>query len=342
MAQPFDAKRLAVTGDAIPITDQMLFDIPFSLAAFSVSENGVLTFHSGGALQTRLAWFDGKGKELGFLGDAAQYFGLRLSPDGKKAAVDLVDSTTGNWDVWIYDLGRELRNRFTFDPAFDRYPIWSPDGSRIVFASSRKGPFSLYVKPSSGAAPEELLLQTETNLYPSDWSRDGRYLLYSPDDPKTGRDLWALPLFGDRKPFPFLQSEFNEREFARFSPDGKWVAYVSDESGGEQVYVAPFPGPGGKWQVSTAGGAYPAWRGDGKEIFFLSSDDKLMAADVSARGSDFQVGAVRALFQARALRAGNVYDASRDGQRFLLNTASTEKSGLPVTLVVNWPAGLKK
>ncbi len=343
-AQAFDAKRLEITGDSIAVAGQVQFDVLFSLAAFSASKKGVLTYHSGGARQnsTRLVWFDATGKELGVLGDQEVYFGLRLSPDGKKAAVDLVDVATRNWDVWIYDLSRGARTRFTFDPAIDRYPVWSPDGNRIVFASGRKGPFSLYAKPSGGAGADEPLLVTAPNLYPADWSPDGRYILYSPDDPRTGRDLWVLPLFGDRKPLPFLQTQFNENQYARFSPDGRWVAYVSDESGADQVYVAPFPGPGGKWQISASGGNFPAWRGDGKEIVFLSTDDKLVATAVNARGADFQVGTSRTLFQARPARIGLPFDVSRDAQRFLMNTAPAERSGIPVTLVVNWTAGLKK
>jgi Tol biopolymer transport system component len=239
-------------------------------------------------------------------------------------------------------VARGLRTRFTFDSAFDRWPVWSPDGSRIVFNSIRKGQYDLYVKPSSGAGTEELLLTTGLNLQSRDWSPDGRFFLYdSTGDPKTGTDLCVLPMSGERKPVPFLQTPFNESD-GHFSPDGKWVAYVSNESGSDQVYVAPFPGPGGKWQISTAGGSRPAWRRDGKEIVYLAPDDKLMATEVNAKGSNFEVGAVKQLFQTKPQRPGTVYDASRDAQRFLVNTSSAQKSTTPVTLVVHWTADLKK
>jgi Tol biopolymer transport system component len=292
------------------------------------------------------------------LGDAAQYFDPRISPDGQRVAVDLFDSASRNLDIWMYEVARGLRTRFTFDAAFDRYPVWSPDGSRIAFQSNRQGQFALYVKPSSGAGTEELLLSTTQSLLPRDWSPDGRFVLFdSAGDPKTGTDLWVLPMSGDpstplpsatlgtggagRKPVAFLQTAFNESD-GHFSPDGKWVAYVSNENGSDQVYVAPFPGPGGKWQISAAGGSRPTWRRDGKEIIYLSADDKLMATEVNAKGSNFEVGAVKQLFQTKPQRPGTVYDATRDTQRFLVNTSSAQKSTVPITLVLHWTADLKK
>jgi Tol biopolymer transport system component len=344
MAQPMDSKRLELLGDAFPVAEQVQFDLAYSLGAFSVSENGVLAYHAGGALQnfSKFLWIDRSGKELGALGDAAQYFDPRISPDGQRVAVDLFDSASRNLDIWMYEVARGLRTRFTFDAAFDRYPVWSPDGSRIAFQSNRQGQFALYVKPSSGAGAEELLLSTAQGLVPRDWSPDGRFVLFdSAGDPKTGTDLWVLPTSGERKPISFLQTPFNESD-GHFSPDGKWVAYVSNENGSEQVYVAPFPGPGGKWQISAAGGSRPTWRRDGREIVYLSADDKLMAAEVNMKGSNFEVGAVKQLFQTKPQRPGTVYDATRDNQRFLVNTSSAQKSTTPVTLVVHWTADLKK
>jgi Tol biopolymer transport system component len=344
MVQPFDAKRLETTGDAYPIAEKVQFDLGFSLAGFSVSQNAVLAYHAGGELQSysRLLWFDRSGKELGVLGDPVVYYELSISPDGQKVAVDLFDPSSRNIDIWIYEVSRGLRTRFTFDSAFDRWPVWSPDGGRILFNSIRKGQYDLYVKPSSGAGTEELLLTTGRNLQPKDWSQDARFLLYdSGGDPKTGTDLCVLPMTGDRKQQLFLQTPFNESD-GHFSPDGKWVAYVSNESGVDQVYVAPFPGPGGKWQISTAGGSRPSWRRDGREIVYLGPDDKLMATEVSATGSNFQVGAVKQLFQTRPQRPGNLYAATSNAQRFLVNTTSAQKSTTPVTLVVHWTADLKK
>jgi len=347
MAQPFDTKRLEVTGDPIPIVEQVQFDIAFSLAAFSVSENGTLAYHSGGVLEnnSKLVWLDRTGKELGTLGDPAMYYDERISPDGRRVAVGLFDSSARNIDIWTYEVSRGLRTRFTFDPAFDRYPVWSPDGSRIVFGSSRKGQFDLYVKPSSGAGTEEMLLTTGLNQYPTDWSPDGQFVAYWVPDPKSGSDLYVLPMNGERKPNPFLQTPYNEND-GHFSPDGKWIAYVSNESGTDQVYVAPFPGPGGKWQISIAGGSRPVWRRDGKEIIYLASDDKLMATEVNSKGANFEVGAVRTLFQTRPQRFVTffpaLYSADREAQRFLLNVAATQNSTSPLTLVVHWTADLKK
>jgi Tol biopolymer transport system component len=200
----------------------------------------------------------------------------------------------------------------------------------------------LYQKASNGAGAEEVLLEDNLDKTPLSWSSDGRFILYLTSGGPTGNDLFVLPLFGDRKPFPFLQTQFNDYP-GQFSPDGRWVAYASDESGKFEVYVAPFPGPGGKWQVSVAGGDWPRWRRDGTEIFYLAPDNKLMAAAVNGKGSSFEVDAVKPLFDAHAAPGVRYsYDVSGDGQRFLINTAPEQSASAPVTVVVNWTAGLKK
>ncbi len=251
---------------------------------------------------------------------------------------------SGNVDIWLYELSRGVKTRFTSHPGPDILPVWSPDGIRIVFASARKRPFALYQKPSSGSGNEEVLLQDEAAKLPTDWSHDGRFIAFENRDQKknTRAAIWVLPMFGDRKPFAFLDTQFNERE-ARFSPDGRWIAYTSDESGQDEVYVAPFPGPGGKWRISSAGGEEPKWRRDGKELFYLAADKKLMVAEVKQSGWRFEVGAVRPLFPIHERKIGfsTVYDVSADGQRFLVNSL-TEENPPPLTLVVNWTADLKK
>ena len=239
-------------------------------------------------------------------------------------------------------MARGLRTRFTFDSSDDLASIWSPDGGRVVFNSRRGGHLDLYQKASNGAGSDEVLFEDSLEKYPSSWSPDGRFILYYTVGGPTQSDLIVLSLSGDRKPVPFLKTQFNERG-GQFSPDGRWVAYYSDESGRFEVYVAPFPGPGGKWQISRAGGAYPRWRRDGTEIVFLAPDNKLMAAAVSGRGSGFEIGAVKPLFETHALNGfRNPYGVSADGQRFLINTIPEQDASAPITIVLNWTAGLKK
>ncbi len=342
MAQPFDGRRLVLTGDAFPIAEQIQTLGSPPIGVFSASENGVLAYLTGsGAAGSPLVWVDRTGKQIGVLGDSAAYSDLELSPDGKRASVSIPDQT-GRRDVWLYDVARGLRTRYTFGPTMAQTSIWSPDGSRIVFNSNRKGRYDLYQKASSGAGADEVLVEDNLDKYPTSWSPDGQFILYSqPGGPAGTASVFVLPVSGDRKPHPFLQTPFNETE-GQFSPDGKWVTYVSNESGRNEVYVAPFSGPGGKWQISTAGGSFPRWRHDGTEIFYVAPDNKLTAAAVNGKGSSFEVGAVKPLFQMRTTGARYEYAVSADGQRFLINTFPEQAASAPITVVVNWTAGLKK
>jgi serine/threonine protein kinase/dipeptidyl aminopeptidase/acylaminoacyl peptidase len=343
MAQPFDARRLTLAAGAFPIAEsiQTQGNYPPS-GVFSASENGVLTYQAGAATaSSQLVWFDRVGKQIGVLGDAAPYGDLKLSPDGKQALDSIAGEAGKGRDIWLYDVARGLRTRFTFDAANNLESIWSPDGSRVVFDSDRKGHLDLYQKASSGAGPEEVLLQDNLDKYPESWSPDGRFILYSTFGAPTGLRMFMLPLFGDRRPIPFQHTQFNETS-GRFSPDGRWVAYQSNESGRLEIYVAPFPGPGGKWQISTAGGQYPQWRRDGNEIFYLAPGNALMVAEVNGKGSSVEVGAVKPLFQTRATGRNERYAVSADGQRFLVNTAPEQSASAPITVVLNWTAGLKK
>ena len=226
-------------------------------------------------------------------------------------------------------------------------PLWSPDARTVAFASTQNGGLDIYQRPANAGGPDELLLKLNATpiVYPSDWSSDGKYLAYYRTDAKTGLDVWVLPLFaGDRKkkPMPFLRDNFNESQ-AQFSPDGRWMAYVSDESGGPQIYVQSFPMQTGKWQISTDGGTQPRWRRDGKELFYVALDRKLMAVTAKS-GNTFEAEAPRALFQTaleNVTHLRQTYAVAADGQRFLLNTP-VETASPPMTIVLNWPALLKK
>jgi Tol biopolymer transport system component len=342
MAQPFDPQRLALTGEAFPIAEQIQTQGNPPAGVFSVSENGVLAYQTGSSLEGfKLTWFDRSGKQMGILGDPAIYGDLELAPDGKRASVSISEAGKGR-NIWIYDVARSLKTRYTFDAAIDGPSIWSPDGSRVVFTSNRKGHFDLYQNVSDGSGTEAPLLEDNFDKIPGSWSPDGRFILFTNAGGPTGTDLFVLPLTGDRKPVPFLNTQFNE-SYGRFSPDGRWVAYRSNESGVYEVYVAPFPGPGGKRQISTAGGNWPRWRGDGTEIFYFSLDNKVMVAAVNGKGSSFEVGAVKPLFDAHVFTGLRYpYDVTADGQRFLLSTVPGQSSAAPITVVVNWTAGLKK
>ena len=344
MAQRFNPNRLQLTGEPVRIAEEVAYNPSNGRTTVSVSENGVLVYRTGGVggLPTsELAWFDRDGKRIGSAGGPGLYMRPALSPDGKRIAVQRRDAQTGADDIWLIDLARSTLLRFTFGSFNQTHPVWSPDGSRIVFASDRDGTSNLYQKTSSGAGSEDLLLASDTAKYSTDWSPDGRFIAYENQDPKTGSDLWLLPLFGDRKPIPFLRTEFNEGQ-GQFSPDGRWMAYSSDESGRREVYMQAFPAPSGKWQISTAGGTFPRWRRDGKELFYIAADRKLMAVAVQA-DSAVQAGQPQALFEPRIFGIPVVpYAVSADGQRFLVNTQTEETNSSPLTVVLNWTAELKK
>jgi Tol biopolymer transport system component len=341
-AQKLDLRRLVLDGRALLVAEQVVFDEGSAVAAVSVSRVGSLVYRTGVAgSQWQLIWFDRLGREVSRVGDPDSASPLQpmISPDGRRATV--MRTVGGNQDVWIRDLGRGLLSRVTSNAATEAACIWSPDGNRIVFTSDRSGVFDLYQAPSTGGR-EDLLLATSLNKAPTDWSLDGRFILYRSPAPATGFDVWALPLFGDRKPFPAVQTTFDERD-AKFSPDGKWIAYQSNESGRFEIYVQPFPAQSGKVQVSTGGGTQVRWRRDGKEIFYIGLDQRLMAVPIRIDASHQSVepSAPVPLFVTHiggALQQGapmQQYDVSADGKQFLMNTV-TEQAALPITVIVNW------
>ena len=341
VAQPFDAKGMKTTGEPVPLAEKVGTD-NVGLALFSVSRNGVLAYRTGEA-GGRLLWRDRTGRELEVVGDPGNYGNPALSPSGDRLAFNISDARTGKEDVWIRDLTRGVSSRFSLGPGNNIRPLWSADGGTIVFSSDRDGGLDLYEKSTQGQGGEKLLLKSGDPKAASSWSRDGRYIAYGTQDPKSNWDLWALPTFGDRKPVPILVAPFIEIQPA-FSPDGRLVAYTSNESGRFEIYVQTFPDGGGRWQVSNSGGTDPSWRGDGKELFYRTPDQKLMAVEIRATGGDLQAGIPVALFPV-SIRAGNArnkYVASADGQRFLFDAPLGRESMSPTTVVLNWHEGLGK
>jgi Tol biopolymer transport system component/DNA-binding winged helix-turn-helix (wHTH) protein len=331
--QPFDAERGRLSGSPSLLVEPVGVVSGPRLGCFS-SGNGVLVYGTC-TVAKRLAWFDRSGKELRSIGAVGHYFEPRLSPDEKRLALVAKDRATGFTDIWIVDLVTGAFSRLTSDPFDDGFPVWSPDGSSIVFTSSRAGRYDLYEKPSSGGKKEELLLRTQTGAYGLDWSSDGRFILYSHVDPKNASDLWMLPrsLNTTAEPRLVIGGEFDQ-DLGSISPDGAWIAYASNESGAWEVYVEPLEGPRGKWRISTSGGVYAQWRGDGREIFYRAPDGKILAVAVTLEGR-FQPGDPRVLFATRP--GSDSFAATLDGKSFLLLVPEPGMSS-PFTVVLNWPA----
>ncbi|HJT89560.1 MAG TPA: hypothetical protein VJ732_16940, partial [Bryobacteraceae bacterium] len=348
MAQPFDAGRLKLAGEPAPVAEHV--GTTQAIGIFSVSPGGTLAYRGGGAGQIfQLTWFDRQGKTLGTSGQPGPDQYVAISPDGTHVASrDALVNANG--DIWTLDLSRGVRTRLTFQQNAGSPPLWSPDGSRIAFAAGGALD-TLFEKPSSGAGEAKELFKKEGEIkVPSSWSRDGRFLLYYTVGGKTHDNLWVLPLEGNRKPDLLLGTPFNEAQ-AAFSPDMRWIAYTSDESGYNEIYVRPFLAAGpsgapalgdGKWQISKDGGTDPKWRSDGKEIFFQAPPQGTakMAVEVEANGAVFEAGVPRRLFTAPPDFG---WDATGDGKRFLLAIPpGQQQADTPITVVLNWPALLKK
>ena len=343
LAQRFDPSARRLTGEAVPVAEAVQYDPAYFRGVFSASDDGILVYAAGasGSALTRLSWIDRSGKPLGEpFGEPAEFAGLSIARDGKRVAASIADPANGQTSLWLLD-HRGARSRFTFgDPS--NVPVWSPDGSRIAFQRlDKKASIEVHVKPVDGAGEETSVFKSDRPAFADDWSPDGRFLavdLLSRNNPTKG-DVWIVPVSGGGKPFPFLASEFNEKS-ASFSPDGKWVSYVSDESGREELYVVPFPGPGGKNQISTGGsqGGGGFFKG-GKEILYGTLSNEVVAVEIKAGPSGLEVGSPKTLFKVPPVSAIAI---TPDGERILIAALSQAAAAPRVALVANWTAGLTK
>lgn len=343
VAQPFDASALKITGDPFTVVEHVAQVGDNHEFDYSVSDNGILAYQSGNPT-SQLTWFDREGKKLQPVGEPGNYAGVTLSPDEKRVAVTMLDADGRVADIWLVDLGRGSSSRLTFDPAGDGSPNWSPDGTKIVFSSNRSAnaQVNLYVKSANGG-DDQLLFQTDSEKYPGSWTSVGeQQILFENWAPKSKVAIWALSLTNPPQAHPVLQSnDFNQGQ-PQSSPDAHFLAYFSDETGRAEVYVQQFPALGGKTQISLNGGSHPIWRKDGKELYYLSADGKLMAVEIKV-SSKFESGVPRALFQANIKETGDgwPFAPTADGQRFLLNLYEAGDNTSPLTIVLNWNKDLK-
>lgn len=346
VAQRFDPDKFSLSGDSFPVVEQLESNSGTGAAFFSVSSDGMLVYQSGEmSNKAQLTWFDRDGKRLGTLGGPAQIFYFAASPDGKRVAASVSDPA-GRGSLWMFDATRGIASRFTFTDTDDDWPIWSPDNKQVAYTSDRGGRLEIYLKAANGMESEKPLVTGEGESMATDWSRDGRYLAYQTQSRATSQfDLWIFPMTGDQKPFPFMATKANEMA-GKFSPDSRWFAYVSDETGRYEVYVVPFPGRSGKWQVSSSGGGSPFWAAGGAELDYFTPDHKWMAVEVNSRGSDFSIGATKTLFDGKPIPgfAGGAQHhlwVTPDGKRLLLPVEG-ENASVPFTLVTNWFTAIKK
>jgi serine/threonine protein kinase/Tol biopolymer transport system component len=338
LALPFDSTRLQATGEPFPIVQPADLDRANNKGGFTVSQTGVLAyFGSESGRRHQLKWFDSTGKELGVVGPASSG-AARLSPDGETVAIDPVDRGTSRKIIWLLGLARGANTRFTFGDASTAYPVWSPDGSRVAYTSYKDGQVSIMAKPANGAAGEETLYTSKGLWTLADWSRDGRYLIVNQTNGYQALEgIGTIDLQGERKLTPYNPVGFSPR----ISPDGRWMMYVSNESGRPEVFVQNFPTPTMKFQISTAGSYHGLWSHDGRQIFYIALDRKMMAVDVKT-GDNFEAGNPRALFQTRTAEMFDTFSTSPDDRRFLIPAPPDDVLNLPLTVVLNWPEALRK
>jgi hypothetical protein len=347
MAQAFDAERFKLSGELSPLADQLEIlageaGVGALGAAFSISPAGLLAYRQAGTVVSELAWLDRNGMRLGTVGGPGDYTNPALSPDEKKLAVSRTDLQTKTRDIWIFDLERGASSRFTFDPADDSIQPGRPMGAELLLRlTNRKGHRDIYQKSADGTGPEELLIEGRRGEQASinDWTPDSKTILFGPID-----NIWSFPLDRNRKPSPLFERGFPTRN-PQVSPNGRWIAYGSNESGKFEVYVQRFPPSSGKWQISTTGGDEPQWRRDGKELFYLATDNRIMAVDVKAESTDFHAGVPKPpLFEIHGTpaRRRNHFVVTANGQRSLAVLPLEQTHSSPITVVTNWMEQLKQ
>jgi WD40 repeat protein len=340
VAVPFDASDLKVTGEPVPVADNVN-SMSTGLASFSASDNGTLVYGASESSENRIVWLDRAGKEISEVGKPLGVNTCALSPDGTRLAMSIRDAKSGRSDIWIRDMERGVTSRLTFDPKDEFAPVWSKDGKSVIFASDRDGTNGIYEKSASGTGPTKKIWTSQDRIIPGGLSPDGRFLAVNRWTQGTVQ-TWILPMAGSKKPYAFLHASFQEG-MPVFSPDGHYMAYVSNETGRFEIYVRRFPGPSGKWQVSAEGGIDPQWSADGRTIYFRSLNSKLMAAPVTP-GAGFQAGVPKALFTAEFTAGTGVdqYQVSRDGKKILLITPTERQKTSPITVILHWDKGIKR
>jgi Tol biopolymer transport system component len=341
VAQPFDRRHYVLSGEPHTLSDEVQYTPLVDRAVFSVSSGEVLVTQTGkGASLSQLTWFDRSGKPAGAVGVPGSYSNVRLSPDGRRVVTDQTDPDGRKIDIWIHEPAQGATTRLTFDPGADQTPIWSPDGKQILFSARQSLRSQLYLKNADGSGSEEKVSDLGAGVFnPWDWSRDAKYILFGKEN-----ELWYLSR-PEHVTKPLLQAKWTVRN-AQFSPDGRWMAYASNETGGMEIYVSSFPSGNGKWQVSSGGGQEPRWRQDGKELFYLSADGKMMVVGVTM-GTSFKSGSPVALFQTHRRQPLSFldvfsYDVSGDGQRFLIATKVDEANAAPLSILLNWASEMEK
>jgi len=342
-AYPFDAKRLEFTGDPVPVISPVMeFSVAMSSAGFSASRNGVLTYHTGDLIGGGLITLSNRdGEILKKVGEPRPYGAPRLSPEGNKIAVNILDPLRRTNDMWWIDIERNANNRLTYEEPFHYHPVWSPDAHYLAFQELSDNTYGVRINSLFDPDDKRVVYQSDRPVLPNSWSPDGRYIAVS----KTGEQgetsgIWVIPLDENEEPFPVVQTQFTN-EYPAFSPDGRWLAYVSDETGRPEIYVRPFPGPGRRWQISTGGGGKPVWTKNGREIVYLDQQRNYTAVEIRLQENSVEVGEAHTLFTPLGIVGMRPYDVSADGETIIYSTLPVAGEHDYITLIVNWDTAIQ-